>query len=208
MMGTVFRACLVVALAGAYLRAAYVLLGFVRTLRLRRQFIVFRMGKVEAACAFEPLVLLAMAYALQGAVLAPAGSVGYSELAAALTGSVLTLAGLALALWSTVSWPSIFAGHGVLTDHRLVTTGAYGFVRHPVYLAGILTWLGLSAAFASAAALAVTVAYVIPIYLLYVHSEEGMMVEQFGDGYRTYRQRVPMLLPVRRASISANHSAQ
>jgi len=36
---------------------------------------------------------------------------------------------------------------------------------------------------------------VIPIYLLYIRSEEEMMLETFGDAYRGYRNAVPMLVP-------------
>ncbi len=35
----------------------------------------------------------------------------------------------------------------------------------------------------------------IPIYLLYIRSEEDMMLETFGDAYREYRHVVPMLVP-------------
>jgi len=88
----------------------------------------------------------------------------------------------------------------VLADHRLVTRGAYGFVRHPVYLAAFLIWLALAVGFLSLTAFLVTVLYVIPIYLLYMRSEEAMMLECFGERYGSYRRRVPMLLPRVRAS--------
>jgi protein-S-isoprenylcysteine O-methyltransferase Ste14 len=40
---------------------------------------------------------------------------------------------------------------------------------------------------------------VVPAYLLYIRSEEAMMIESFGDEYRRYRDTVPMLVPRRRA---------
>jgi protein-S-isoprenylcysteine O-methyltransferase Ste14 len=36
---------------------------------------------------------------------------------------------------------------------------------------------------------------VIPVYLLYMRSEEAMMLESFGAEYSRYRREVPMLLP-------------
>ena len=83
----------------------------------------------------------------------------------------------------------------MLADHELVTRGAYGCVRHPVYLAALLVWLALAVGYLSGTALAVTALYVIPIYLLYIRSEEEMMLETFGDAYREYRNVVPMLVP-------------
>jgi protein-S-isoprenylcysteine O-methyltransferase Ste14 len=89
------------------------------------------------------------------------------------------------------------AYRSLLHDHRLVTNGAYGVVRHPVYLAALLIWLGLGVAFASPFALGVAILYVLPAYLLYIRDEEAMMVDAFGDAYRSYRAAVPMLIPRR-----------
>jgi hypothetical protein len=86
-------------------------------------------------------------------------------------------------------------GHGVLAGHQLVTRGAYGFVRHPAYCAAFLVWLSLAVGFRSGTLIAITALYVIPIYLLYIRSEETMLVECFGDQYRDYRRTVPMLIP-------------
>jgi protein-S-isoprenylcysteine O-methyltransferase Ste14 len=62
-----------------------------------------------------------------------------------------------------------------------------------------MIWCGLGVAFLSVAAAAITVLYVIPAYLLYMRSEEAMMLESFGEQYRRYRSRVPMLVPRPRA---------
>jgi protein-S-isoprenylcysteine O-methyltransferase Ste14 len=42
---------------------------------------------------------------------------------------------------------------------------------------------------------------VIPVYLLYIRSEEEMLDGSLGDAYRVYRRDVPMLIPrIRRIS--------
>ena len=76
-----------------------------------------------------------------------------------------------------------------------MTQGAYGFVRHPVYLAALLVWLGLGVAFGSAVTLAIALLYVLPAYVLYARSEEAMMLEGFGEAYRQYCRTVPMFIP-------------
>jgi protein-S-isoprenylcysteine O-methyltransferase Ste14 len=108
---------------------------------------------------------------------------------------MLIVVAWALYAWTFASWPTLFVGHGVLTDHKLVTRGAYGFVRHPAYLAAFVVWLSLAVGFRSGAVLALTVLYVIPIYVLYMRSEEAMLAEFFGDQYQDYRRIVPMLVP-------------
>jgi protein-S-isoprenylcysteine O-methyltransferase Ste14 len=39
------------------------------------------------------------------------------------------------------------------------------------------------------------VLYVLPAYLLYMRSEEAMMLNSFGAQYSRYRREVPMLVP-------------
>ena len=79
--------------------------------------------------------------------------------------------------------------------HRLMTTGPYARIRHPMYSA-IVGWmisLGLVAAnwiplgFAALAALN---------FLLRIRGEEKMLLQQFGDEYRAYMKRTGRLLPV------------
>ena len=113
----------------------------------------------------------------------------------AMLGATAVLLGWAFQGWAFLSWTSLFAGHGVLADQRLLTDGAYAVVRHPAYFGVCLVWLGLAIAFASPVVLAISVVYAIPIYVLYLRAEESMMLESFGDEYREYCRRVPMLIP-------------
>jgi len=190
----IYDLAILVAVWGAYVRVACVLLASLRTLRNRGRFVTFKMGWAEIATVPEPFLLAAATYALH-AHRPAALTVSFSEVAAAVTGAVLVLAAWDVTLWAFRSWPSIFVGHGVLEGHRLVTRGAYGFVRHPVYLGVLLFWLGLALAFTSSAVLLVTVLYVLPSYLLYMRSEETMMLGAFGEAYRAYQRAVPFLVP-------------
>jgi protein-S-isoprenylcysteine O-methyltransferase Ste14 len=76
-----------------------------------------------------------------------------------------------------------------------MTHGAYAVARHPAYFGICLIWLGLGAAFSSPPVLAIAVLFTIPVYVLYLRAEESMMLESFGDEYREYCRRVPMLIP-------------
>ena len=194
MAASVYAAGLSVAAIGAAARGAAVILGFVRTFLLRKRFTTFRFGWVEVLVGIEPFLLLAVAYGLfrsGGSGLLPTTG----QTIAALLGCGLVLAGWALVLWTFISWPSIFSGHGVLQDQQLMTTGAYGLVRHPVYAGAVLIWLGLALAFSHALTFALACAYVIPAYVVYLRSEESMMLASFGDLYRDYQRRVPQLIP-------------
>src|SRR5437879_7591369 len=120
MLAAIYTQALFIVADVAYLRGAGVVLAFVRTFLDRKRFVAFRMGWVEALCAVEPLLLLAVTYHVQsGAV--PAGSATFGRMVLALAGAALALGGAGLLVWSFLSWPGIFAGHGVLADHKLMT---------------------------------------------------------------------------------------
>lgn len=174
--------------AAAFLRGAAVTVGGIRSFLGRRRFEHTRMGWAERVIIPEPFLMVGFSVAVF--VDPPRQS-----LAAATAGVLLAAAGLLVIGWTMRSWPSLHVGHGVLPDQKLVTTGAYGWVRHPVYLGGLLLGGALAAGSGSLATAALTLFYVVPAYGFYARSEEAMMAEQFGDTYRRYAARVPGFVP-------------
>ena len=90
--------------------------------------------------------------------------------------------------------------------HRLVTSGPYSRMRHPVHMA-ILAW-AVSLGFVIASWVPVLfAAWVAAILVLRVPREERMMLEQFGDECRDYMKRTGRSLPwwqtPRHAAITA-----
>jgi protein-S-isoprenylcysteine O-methyltransferase Ste14 len=76
----------------------------------------------------------------------------------------------------------------------VIQKGVFGVVRHPIYLAEILLYLGLLVLNMSLAALGVWIAAI--IFLHYVSRyEEKLLIERFGEEYKQYMRRVPMWLP-------------
>jgi protein-S-isoprenylcysteine O-methyltransferase Ste14 len=138
--------------------------------------------------------------------LVPAPPPGGASFLAAALGAALALAGLSVSLWAiatTVRRRVILdAGHFVKEEHPLVTTGAYGFVRNPMYLGIILIWFGLAVAFQHAFLLLVSAAYVVPVMWFYIRAEERMMSDEFGAQFEEYERRVGRLLPrLRRRAV-------
>jgi protein-S-isoprenylcysteine O-methyltransferase Ste14 len=80
-------------------------------------------------------------------------------------------------------------------DHRIIDTGPYAIVRHPIYT-GVIAALYATAALKGAAIGIAGVLLMTVGFWLKARLEERFLREQLGsDGYDAYRHRVPMLLP-------------
>jgi protein-S-isoprenylcysteine O-methyltransferase Ste14 len=182
----------------ALMRSAWLLVGLVRIVPVHLRARTRRWGVAEVLALLELPIFLALTYLL---VIRPpdVSATGAAALVAAALGSLLALAGLAVSLWAiytTVRRRVILdAGHFVKERHPLVTTGAYGFVRNPMYLGIILIWIGIAVAFQSALLLAVSAIYVAPVLWFYIRAEERMMSSEFGAPFEAYARRVGRLLP-------------
>jgi len=87
----------------------------------------------------------------------------------------------------------------VLATHQLVTTGAYGIVRHPIYtgIYALLVVTGFAFSTWSATLIAIFVYWVGT--RLRVDSEERLLRASFGAAYDAYVAKVPALVPRLRA---------
>jgi protein-S-isoprenylcysteine O-methyltransferase Ste14 len=111
--------------------------------------------------------------------------------------------GLAIGLGSLLLFASTHHALGrnwsgvleIAEQHRLIVSGPYKRVRHPMYTA--IFGVAISNALLSANWLiaAAGVVSVTLMYLARVTDEERMMIEQFGDEYRAYMQRTGRLVP-------------
>lgn len=97
-----------------------------------------------------------------------------------------------------LSYLLVRSGHVVLRgDERpgeIVSTGAFRYVRHPLYLGCILFYLGLTVSTLSL----VSLALLVPIALFYNFLgsyEEKLLQEKFGDPYRDYMEITGRWIP-------------
>lgn len=77
----------------------------------------------------------------------------------------------------------------------LATGGLYGLVRHPQYTGLFLALFGEGVVHWPTLFSVGLFPVVVLAYSLLARREERQMIEQFGDQYRTYQQRVPRFLP-------------
>ena len=77
---------------------------------------------------------------------------------------------------------------------RIVTKGVYSIVRHPQYLGGLLSHVGITFLLSSLYSLIVTPLLTFLIYLIAI-KEEKELIKEFGEEYLNYKRKVPMLIP-------------
>ncbi len=110
-------------------------------------------------------------------------------------GVLLLAAGSVLRIWPVFVLGNRFSGLVAIQPmHQLVTTGIYGFIRHPSYAGLLIGSGGWSLAFRSGAGLILT-ALLVPVVLSRIRSEETLLAWYFGPAYDAYRARTSRLLP-------------
>jgi protein-S-isoprenylcysteine O-methyltransferase Ste14 len=79
-------------------------------------------------------------------------------------------------------------------DHRLIQSGPYSKIRHPMYTAIFAIYLGLSLISANYLVVSVMVLFILSA-VARIPREEQMLIERFGDTYRDYIRKTGMFLP-------------
>lgn len=76
----------------------------------------------------------------------------------------------------------------VQEDQKVIDTGLYGIVRHPMYTATIILFLAMPLVLASPISFLIMLLY-IPLIAKRIRNEEAVLEESL-NGYREYKQRV------------------
>jgi protein-S-isoprenylcysteine O-methyltransferase Ste14 len=108
---------------------------------------------------------------------------------------VVALAGLGVTWWARIHLGTLWSGTVTRkAHHKIIQTGPYAIVRHPIYagisLALIATvllrpsWLG-----------AIGVVLIIASFVIKYRLEEQFLMQELGPEYKSYRKQVPALVP-------------
>lgn len=87
---------------------------------------------------------------------------------------------------------------GLNPDHELVTTGAYRFVRHPIYASMLCMLLGTGFAITPYPLFAAALVLFIVGTEVRVRVEDALLASRFGEDFHRFRQRVPAYIPLLR----------
>jgi protein-S-isoprenylcysteine O-methyltransferase Ste14 len=83
----------------------------------------------------------------------------------------------------------------IFEGHTLVTSGIYGYIRHPMYASQWIWVIAQILLLQNWLAGPVDLIFFIPFFILRVKAEEKMMLDTFGNQYREYMNKTGAVLP-------------
>ena len=83
----------------------------------------------------------------------------------------------------------------IRTEHKLITNGIFSYIRHPMYASQWVWVIAQPLLLQNWVAGWLNLLIFIFFYFLRVKAEEQLMLEQFGDQYRSYMQKVGAVFP-------------
>jgi serine phosphatase RsbU (regulator of sigma subunit)/protein-S-isoprenylcysteine O-methyltransferase Ste14 len=106
-------------------------------------------------------------------------------------GLLLSAAGFAVAVWARIYIGRYWSGNITLKEgHKVIDTGPYRFVRHPIYTGWLMAAVGSAITAGTVdgfgGVILLTLAFVLKL-----HREERLLCAELGDAYRKYMERVP-----------------
>ncbi|HUI30175.1 MAG TPA: isoprenylcysteine carboxylmethyltransferase family protein [Candidatus Acidoferrales bacterium] len=110
-------------------------------------------------------------------------------------GTVMTLGGIAFLAWTHACLGKEWSVSLQLRDdHRLIQSGPYARVRHPMYTSLFAIYIGLALVSNNYGIMLLVIMVVISL-LLRVPKEEDRMIEKFGDECRDYILKTGRFFP-------------
>ena len=110
-------------------------------------------------------------------------------------GIMLTAAGIAFAIWARrhlgKEWS---ADVTIRQDHKLIRTGPYARIRHPIYTGILLAMLGTALVVGEFRGL-VAVAVTFVGFWRKAQTEESFLSQEFGVDFEEHKRRTGFLLP-------------
>ena len=110
-------------------------------------------------------------------------------------GAALLPLGLSFAVWARIHLGEYWSGRVTLKEgHRVIRTGPYRMVRHPIYSGIWLAFLGTAIALGQVGGF-LACALLVGARFFKSRREERWLEEELGEEYERYRREVPALVP-------------
>ena len=141
------------------------------------------------------VILLSVAVAIWAAGRVPQAGSALLERGYAL-GVALFVAGLILRWYAIIHLGRFFTVDvAIASDHRVVDSGPYRWVRHPSYTGALLAFVGYGLCLGNWISLAVVTLPIAWAFLRRIEVEETALGSALGDSYAAYARRTKRLVP-------------
>ncbi len=111
------------------------------------------------------------------------------------SGIILTWAGIGFAFWARHSLGEYWSARVTIkVDHKVIDSGPYSLVRHPIYAGILLALIGTAVAEGKWRGI-VIFAIIFVAFFFKAKREEQFLSESLGDPYLQYKRRTGMLIP-------------
>lgn len=111
-------------------------------------------------------------------------------------GLVVVLAGFFFRAWAILTLGRFFSRViEIESEHKLITEGPYRWIRHPSYTGIFLILTGINLGLGTWLGTLLGSAMLLSGMLYRINVEEKVLLQNFGDEYRLYRERTWMLFP-------------
>jgi protein-S-isoprenylcysteine O-methyltransferase len=111
-------------------------------------------------------------------------------------GFILFLGGLALR-WYSIGYLGRYftVDVSISTEHKLIDSGPYRYIRHPSYTGALLAFVGLGFCFGNWLTVFFLTVPIVAAFLWRINIEEKALIEALGENYRSYIRRTKRLIP-------------
>jgi len=107
----------------------------------------------------------------------------------------ITILGVAVAIWARYCIGQYWSARVTLKEgHRLIRSGPYAFVRHPIYTGMLVAAAGTALVIGEWRGV-VAVAVIWATHSLKARREERLLATEFGEEYADYRRSTGFLFP-------------
>lgn len=83
----------------------------------------------------------------------------------------------------------------ILKEHKLISKGIYGFVRHPQYISQFLSDIGAGLALMNFLIMPLALFVELPLFMLRARLEEKMLADHFGEEFKVYKKKTGFIFP-------------
>lgn len=105
--------------------------------------------------------------------------------------------GMVLRLYSIIYLGPFFTNNvAIATNHRLIDSGPYRYIRHPSYTGALMLFLGLGLGTGNWLSVVVIIVPVFAAFWWRMGIEEAALLDALGEPYRCYMKRTKRLVPM------------